>query len=159
MNLDDLQRSLAASLAGRQADPEGCDPRVLDRARAALESKRRRAAGHLLPRLRAALGEAWSHRFHEHARAYNPAGMLHHVDDAWELASAVLRDSDPRIAAAAHDDLLSLRLRWVRDRQADADRICERRGFLLAVTGNPLKLTVRMPGIRGKVFSFRLPFQ
>jgi hypothetical protein len=157
MKLDDLQRNLAASLAGRRTGPEGCDPRVLDRARAALESKRRRAAGHLLPRLRAGLGEDWSRRFHEHAQGYNPAGMLHHVDDAWELASAVRHDSDPRIAAAAHDDLISLRLRWVRDRKADAERIRERRGLLLARARSPRSIVLRFPGIRGKVFFFRLP--
>ena len=157
MNLDELQRNLAASLAGRRGGPEGCDPRALDRARAALESKRRRAAGHLLPRLRTALGEDWSRRFHEHARTYNPAGMLHHVDDAWELASVVSRDSDPQIVAAAQDDLISLRLRWVRDRKADAERIRERRGLLLAVARNPRKLILRLPGIRGRVFYIRLP--
>ena len=157
MNLDDLQRDLAASLAGRRAGPEGCDPRVLDRARAALESKRRRAAGHLLPRLRATLGEEWSRRFHEHARAYNPAGKLHHVDDAWELASAILRDSDLRTAAAAQDDLISLRLRWVRDRKAGADRIRERRGFLLALTRSPRSIVLRLPGAQRKLFFFRLP--
>lgn len=159
MNLDDLQRDLAASLAGRRAGPAGCDPRVLDRARTALESKRRRAAGHLLPHLRTALKEDWSRRFHEHARAYNPAGMLHHVDDAWELASAVRREGDPRTAAAAQDDLISLRLRWVRDRNADAERIRERQGFLVAVAGNPRKLILRLPGVRGKIFSLRFPFQ
>ncbi len=160
MKLDDLQRDLAASLAGRRSGPDGCDPRVLDRARAALESKRRRAAGHLLPNLRAALGENWSRRFHEHARVYNPAGMLHHVDDAWELASAIRREGDPRrIAAAAQDDLISLRLRWVRDRKADAERIRERRGILLAVTRPPRSIVLRLPGVRGKVFSFRFPFQ
>ena len=157
MKLDDLQRDLAASLAGRRAGPEGCDPRVLDRARTALESKRRRAAGPLLPRLRAALGEDWSRRFHEHARAYNPAGMLHHVDDAWELASAIRREGDPRTAAAAQDDLISLRLRWVRDQKADADRIRERRGLLVAVTGSPRILVLRLPGVRGRVLHFRLP--
>lgn len=159
MKLDDLQRDLAASLAGRRDGPEGCDPRTLDRARAALESKRLRAAGHLLPRLRAALGEDWNRRFHEHARAYNPAGMLHHVDDSWELASAVRGEGDPRTAAAAQDDLIFLRLRWVRDRKAVAERIRERRGFLLAVAGNPRKLILRLPGVRGKAFSFRFPFR
>lgn len=157
MKLDDLQRNLVASLAGRRTGPEGCDPQALDRARAALESKRRRAAGHLLPRLRAALGEDWSHCFHEHARAYNPAGMLYHVDDAWELASAVLREGDPRLAAAAHEDLLSLRLRWVRDRRRDAARIRERRGFLVAVTRSPRSIVLRLPGAQRKIFFFRLP--
>jgi hypothetical protein len=157
VTLGDLQRSLAASLAGRQADPEGWAPGALARARAALESKRSRAAGHLLPRLRAALGADWSRRFHEHARAYNPVGMLHHVDDAWELASAVVRKGDPRLAAAAHDDLISLRLRWVRDRKADAERIRERRGFLVAVIQSPRSIVLRLPGAQRKVFSFRLP--
>ena len=158
IKLDDLQRNLAASLAGRRTGPEGCDPRALDRARTALESKRRRAAGHLLPRLRAALGTDWDSRFHEHARAYNPAGMLHHVDDAWELASALLREGDPRLSLAAHDDLISLRLRWVRDGKADADRIRERRGLLVAVTWSPRELVLRWPGVRGRVLHFRLPF-
>jgi hypothetical protein len=157
MNLDDLQRDLAASLAGRRAGPEGCDPRVLDRARTALESKRRRAAGHLLPRLRAALGENWSRRFHEHACAYNPVGMLHHVDDAWELALMILREGDPRLSSAAHDDLIYLRLRWVRDRKADAERIRERRGPLLALIRSPRSILLRLPGAQRKVFFFRLP--
>lgn len=157
MKLDELQRNLAASLTGRRADPEGCDPRALDRARAALESKRRRAAGYLLPLLRAALGEDWSRRFHEHARAYNPAGMLHHVDDAWELASAILREGAPRLSSAAHDDLVSLRLRWVRDGKADAGRIRERRGFLLALTRSPRSIVLRLPGTTGKAFFLRLP--
>ncbi|HEX9940726.1 MAG TPA: hypothetical protein VGG03_01820 [Thermoanaerobaculia bacterium] len=156
MTLDELQRSLAASLAGRQAAPEGCDLRALERARAALEAKRRRAAQHLLPRLRAALGAGWDRRFHEHARAYGPAGRLHHVDDAWELAEAILRERDPQLFPAAHDDLLALRLRWVRDRRADADRIRERRGPLVAITRTvPRRLIVRLAGGQGKVF--RIP--
>ncbi|HEV2845542.1 MAG TPA: hypothetical protein VG477_11895 [Thermoanaerobaculia bacterium] len=86
MALEDLQRNLAASLAGGRRAPDGVDPKALERTRAALESKRRQAARRLLPRLHAALGPDWSRRFHQHAGIYSPAGMRHHVDDAWAFA-------------------------------------------------------------------------
>src|SRR3954454_10187302 len=86
MALADLQRALAAGLTGRGPGPEGMDPEALERARRGLESKRRRAASHLLPQLRGVLGPRWKDRFAEHARRYTPSGLLYHVDDAWELA-------------------------------------------------------------------------
>lgn len=155
MPLADLQRELAASLAaGARNAPEGLDATALARARRALEAKRRRAARHLLPRLCSALGDRWEKRFHAHASRYAPAGLLHHVDDAWELAETIARE-DPTLRSAALDDLLGLRLRWTRDRKADAERIRERRGLLVAIRrGPPRTLLVRLPGIRGRVLSF-----
>jgi hypothetical protein len=159
MALEDLQRRLAASLAGRPEGPEGLDSRALDRARSSLEAKRRRAAGHLLPLLRNALGADWSRRFHEHCRSYNPAGGLHHVDDAWAFAEAVLQESDPGLAPAAHDDLLTLRLRWIRDPAAGAARIRERRMLFVALSRkNPRFLVLRLPGASGRVFRVNLGF-
>jgi hypothetical protein len=157
MGLADLQRSLAAGLAGRGGGPEGLDEGTLDRARRSLESKRRRAAGHLLPRLRAALGTAWAGRFGEHAARYTPTGLLYHVDDAWELAGSLVHDPDPHIAAAARDDRVALRLRWIRRRQTGAGRIQERRGPLVALTRSPTRgIVVRLPGVRGKVWRFEI---
>lgn len=156
MPLADLQRDLAAGLAaGSESGLDGCDPRALDRARRALESKRRQAAGHLLPRLRAALGGAWNERFHEHARCYTPAGLLHHVDDAWELAAFWTRDPDPRLAVPAREDLLALRLRYTRRPGAGAGRIRERRAPLVAIVRR--RLIVRLPGIGARTWLFRLP--
>lgn len=153
MPLDDLQRQLAASLAGRGPAPAGLEEGAVDRARRGLESKRRSAAAHFLPRLRSALGESWATRFREHAARYNPAGLLHHVDDAWELAEAMLLDRDPRVACAAHDDLVILRLRFERDTRAGTERIRERRGPLVALMRTPSRvLVVRMPGADGKVW-------
>ncbi|HEX7180845.1 MAG TPA: hypothetical protein VF756_03320 [Thermoanaerobaculia bacterium] len=157
MQLDEVQRNLAASLTGRTAPVEGLDPEALDRARRGLEVKRRQAAAHLLPRLRGALGTAWPTRFREHAERYTPSGMLHHVDDAWELAETMLRSLDPRIACAAHDDLVSLRLRFTRDRRAGADRIRERRGPFVALMKTPSRLlVVRMPGPEGRVWYLKV---
>ena len=157
MQLDDLQRNLAASLAGLAQNPEGCDERALDQVRRSLEAKRRRAAGHLLPRLHTALGPDWPVRFHQHAAAYSPSGLLYHVDDAWELAERLARDPDPRIAGAAHDDLISLRLRYTRDPRAGAGRIGERRTPLVAVMRTPSRtLVVRMPGPECRVWYLRV---
>ena len=153
ISLGEMQRRLAASLAGNGPAPAGVDEGAVDRARRGLEAKRRRAAAHFLPRLRSALGDAWAARFHEHARRYNPAGMLHHVDDAWELAETLLRHPDPQVACAAHDDLVSLRLRFERDRRAGAERIRERRGPVVALMRTPTRLlVVRMPGPDGRVW-------
>jgi hypothetical protein len=158
MPLADLQRNLAASLAaGSRHAPEGLDAPALGRARRALESKRRQAARHLLPRLHAALGDRWQERFHTHATRYTPAGLLHPVDDAWELAEGIAKE-DPALRNAALDDLLDLRLRWTRDPKADAGRIQERRGLMVATRrGPPRGLVVRLPGIRGRTLSLRLP--
>src|SRR6476469_2382745 len=101
MDLADLQRRLAAGLTGRGPGPEGVDPAALERARLGLESKRRRAAAHLLPRLRAALGVGWKDRFAEHAARYIPSGLLYHVDDAWELAETLARSPDREVVRAA----------------------------------------------------------
>jgi len=129
------------------------DHEVLERARRSLESKRRRAASHLLPRVRAALGAAWKDRFAEHAAGYTPSGLLYHVDDAWELAEILSRAPDRGLAAAARDDLVILRLRWVRRREAGARRIRERRGPLIALLRSPVRrLLIRWPGIHGRVW-------
>jgi hypothetical protein len=151
-SLGDIQRRLAASLTGHGPTPAGIDEGAVERTRRSLEAKRRRATSHLLPRLRSALGDAWAARFHEHAARYNPAGMLHHVDDAWELAEELLRHPDPQVACAAHDDLVALRLRFERDRRAGAERIRERRGPVVALMRTPRLLVVRMPGPDGKVW-------
>lgn len=151
-SLGEMQRLLAASLAGNGPAPAGLDAAAVDRARRGLEAKRRRAAAHLLPRLRSALGESWGARFQEHARRYNPSGMLHHVDDAWELAETLLRHPETPVACAAHDDLVSLRLRFERDEHGGAERIRERRGPLVALMRTPRLLVVRMPGPIGKVW-------
>ena len=157
MSLNDVQRRLAASLAGHGPAPAGIEEGALERTRRGLEAKRRRAAAHLLPRLRSTLGDGWTARFHEHARRYNPSGMLHHVDDAWELAETLLRHPDPQVACAAHDDLVSLRLRFERDTRAGAERIRERRGPIVALMRTPTRLlVVRMPGPDGKVWYLRV---
>lgn len=156
MPLADLQRELAASLAGREA-PGRQDSPALARVRRSLLAKRRQAARHLLPRLHNALGDRWEERFQEHASRYAPTGLLHHVDDAWEMAETISHEA-PALRNAALDDLLALKLRWTRNRKADAGRIQERRGLLIAIRrGPPKRLVVRLPGIRGKTLSLRLP--
>ncbi|MES1241322.1 MAG: hypothetical protein ABUT39_06860 [Acidobacteriota bacterium] len=156
MELVDFQKELAASLAGRQPVPEGVDPEALARARVSLEAKRRRAAGHLLPRLRTTLGPAWAARFQLHAERYIPVGLLHHVDDAWELAEALERESygrDQKLWRAAHDDLVSMRLRHVRDPRQSALRIQERRGPLVAILSTPQRaVVVKLPGTPGRLW-------
>ena len=156
MELAEFQKELAASLAGRQPVPEGVDPEALARARSSLETKRRRAAGHLLPRLRTVLGPSWAARFQEHAERYIPVGMLHHVDDAWELAEAIEREAhgrDPQLWRSAHDDLVSLRLRHVRDPKQSALRIQERRGLLVAFLSTPQRaVVVKLPGAPGRLW-------
>ena len=155
MSLADLQKQLAASLAGRGETPAGLEETAVDRARRSLESKRRRAAAHLLPRLRTALEDAWNPRFHEHAAAYNPTGMLHHVDDAWELAETLRRHPDLQVARAAHDDLLMLKLCYQRDRRSGAERIRERRGLVVGLVWRPTRrIVVRWPGRGGRVWSW-----
>lgn len=158
MALDDLQRKLAASLTGRQPAPEGLDPEAVAWTRDSLESKRRRAACHLLPRLKSALGPSWVARFQEHARTYIPAGMLHHVDDAWAFAESIERTAqDPNVCLAAQDDLVSLRLRYVRDPRQKAFRIRERRGPLLALLHTPQRaMVVKLPGTPGKLWYVRV---
>lgn len=153
--LDDLQRKLAASLTGRQPAPEGLDPEAVAWTRDSLESKRRRAACHLLPRLKSALGPSWVARFQEHAGRYIPAGMLHHVDDAWAFAETM--ESDPALRQPAQDDLVSLRLRFVRDPRQDAHRIRERRGPLLALLHTPQRaMVLKFPGSPGKLWFLRM---
>jgi hypothetical protein len=157
VSLGEVQRRLAASLAGREPAPAGIDEGAVERVRRSLEAKRRRAASHLLPRLRTTLGDLWAARFGDHAARYNPAGMLHHVDDAWELAEALLHHPDPLVACAAHDDLVVLRLRYERDREAGAERIRERRGpFVALMHTRPRLLVVRMPGPEGKVWYLKV---
>lgn len=155
MALADLQRALAAGLTGRGPGPGGMDPAALERARRGLESKRRRAAAHLLPRLRAALGSHWKEYFAGHAARYIPSGLLYHVDDAWELARSAAHN-EREIAAAARDDLAMLRLRWVRRRQGGIERIRERRGMVIALVRSPVRmLLVRLPGREGRVWRMR----
>lgn len=163
MRLADLQKSLAAGLTGLAgiADigpaPEGLAEAAVERTRRALIAKRRQAAAHLLPRLRAALGPAWTERFDRHAEGYAPCGLLHHVDDAWELAEAVTRGPDRHLAVAAHDDLVFLRLRYARARKTGAHRIHERRAPLVALVRIPIRhLVVRLPGAEGRVWTVRV---
>lgn len=157
MQLADLQKSLAARLAGGGPAPEGLAEGAVERTRRALVAKRRQAAAHLLPRLRAALGPAWAERFGLHAAGYTPCGLLHHVDDAWELAETVARAQDRRLATAAHDDLAILRLRYARSRSDGAHRIRERRSPLIALVRTPVRcLVVRLPGAAGRVWSVRI---
>ncbi|MFL6261130.1 MAG: hypothetical protein ACJ76Y_15620 [Thermoanaerobaculia bacterium] len=155
--LADLQRALAAGLTGRGPGPEGMDPEALERARRGLESKRRRAAAHLLPRLRAALGSRWRERFADHAGVYTPAGLLYHVDDAWELARAAAQSDEREVARAARDDLAMMRLRWVRRGQSGIERIRERRGIVIVRVRSPVRLLlIRLPGRDGKVLRIRV---
>jgi hypothetical protein len=129
---------------------------TLDGGQPAPDAKRRRAAGHLLPRLRNALGSSWADRFQEHAARYTPAGMLHPVDDAWAFAERLERAShgrDLRLWRAAHDDLVSLRLCYVRDPRQEALRIRERHGLLLAFLSTPQRAVVlRLPGTPGRLW-------
>ncbi|HEY4561709.1 MAG TPA: hypothetical protein VIJ36_01955 [Thermoanaerobaculia bacterium] len=156
MNLADLQRALAAGLTGRGPGPEGMDPEALERARGGLESKRRRAAAHLLSRLRAALGPHWKEYFAGHAARYIPTGLLYHVDDAWELARTAVSDQKREIAAAARDDLAMLRLRWVRKGRSGIERIQERRGMVIARVRSPVRLVlIRLPGREGRVWRIK----
>ncbi|HEX3532120.1 MAG TPA: hypothetical protein VH988_34100 [Thermoanaerobaculia bacterium] len=160
MQLADLQKSLAAGLAGpTQGDPapEGLAGSAVERTRRALIAKRRQAAAHLLPRLRVALGPAWAERFEEHAEHYAPCGLLYHVDDAWQLAETVTRGLDLHLAIAAHDDLVFMRLRYARTRTSGAHRIQERRAPLVALVRIPIRhLIVRMPGTEGRVWTVRV---
>ena len=158
MALGELQRDLAVRLANRQPAPEGFDSGAFAWAQDSLEAKRRRAAGHLLPRLRNALGTSWVLRFRDHAERYMPAGMLHHVDDAWAFAEAIERGTfDPDLRRAAQDDLVLLRLRYVRDPRQDTHRIRERRGPLLAVLHTPQRaMVVKLPGTPGKLWYVRV---
>jgi hypothetical protein len=157
MALADLQRALAAGLTGRGPGPEGMDPAALERARRGLESKRRRAAAHLLPRLRAALGSGWKEFFAGHAARYTPTGLLYHVDDAWEMARAAGRSGEREIALAARDDLAMMRLRWVRGGQGGIGRIRERRGIVIALVHSPARLLlIRLPWRDGRVLRLRL---
>ena len=159
MNLADLQRALAAGLTGRGPGPEGMDPEALERARRGLEAKRRRAAAHLLPRLRAALGPRWKEYFAAHAARYIPTGLLYHVDDAWELARTAAQKDPREIAAAARDDLAMLRLRWARRDRGGIECIQERRGMMIARVRSPVRLMiVRMPGRVWRVWRLYPPY-
>lgn len=162
MQLAQLQRALAASLAGRGAPPAGCGAAAVERARRALVAKRRRTVRRLLPRTAAALLDGWEECFRRHAGRYAPSGLLQHVDDAWELAvhlAAAARRTGGAFAvsspvgAAAHADLVELRLRYARGRRPGSWRIRERRGPLLAWTPLPRRtLVIRLPGREGQVW-------
>lgn len=123
------------------------------------EVRRRRAATQLLPRLRLRLGTAtWVDLFHKHTAAYTPVGMLQHVDDAWAFAESVERTTqDPDVYLAVQDDLVSLRLRYVRDPKQKAYRIRERRGPLLALLHTPQRAMVfKLPGTPGRLWYVRV---
>jgi hypothetical protein len=82
--------------------------------------------------------------------------MLHHVDDAWELAETLEHHPAPQVAQAAHDDLVMLKLRYQRNPRAGAERIRERRGLLVAVVWTPVRrIVMRLPGRGGRVWSWR----
>jgi hypothetical protein len=88
---------------------------------------------------------------------YTPSGLLYHVDDAWEMAEILVHSQDRGIAVAARDDLVMLRLRWVRRREAGAERIRERRGVLIALVRSPVRVLVfRLPGTQGKIWRMKL---
>lgn len=133
--LAEIQRALAASLARRASCPPQRDVAAVDRAARALEAKRRRAAGHLVPTLREALGPWWRARFHEHAATYTPEGMLYRVDDAWALAERETRSPSPALRRAARRDLAMLRRRYLRSRHRGVDRIRERQSLLDVARG------------------------
>jgi hypothetical protein len=153
MELRDLQRELANELSGASptSPRSGPDPGVLD-------VSRRRAAGHLLPRLKCILGIAWPSRFHQHAERYSPAGSIQQVDDAWEFAETVAREaSDLKLRLAAHDDLAGLRLRYARDPRQETGRIQERRGPVLALLHTPQRaMVVKLPGTPGRLWYVRM---
>lgn len=152
--LGDLQRDLTVESAVHSFDTG-----AFAWAQDALEATRRRAAGHLLPRLRNSLGaKAWVTLFHEHMARYTPAGMLHHVDDAWAFAESSERTIQDRdVCLAVQDDLVSLRLRYVRDPKQKAFRIRERRGPLLAMLHTPQRaMVVKLPGTPGRLWYVRV---
>lgn len=154
MELGGLQRDLS-----RESAVQSFDTGAFAWAQGTLEVKRRRAAAHLLPRLRNSLGvQAWVTLFHEHMARYTPAGMLHHVDDAWAFAESIeCTTQDPDVYLAAQDDLVSLRLRYVRDPRQKAFRIRERRGPLLAMLHTPQRaMVVKLPGTPGKLWYLRV---
>lgn len=154
MELGGLQRDLS-----HQSAVQSFDTGAFAWAQGTLEAKRRRAAGHLLPRLRNSLGaQTWVTLFHEHVARYTPAGMLHHVDDAWAFAESIERTTqDPDVYLAAQDDLVSLRLRYVRDPRQQAFRIRERRGPLLAMLHTPQRaMVVKLPGTPGRLWYLRV---
>jgi hypothetical protein len=158
MDLGDLQRG-SVGLASRQPTPGSFDTGAFAWAQDGLEVRRRRAAGHLLPRLRNSLGaKAWVTLFHEHVARYIPAGMLHHVDDAWAFAESIERTTqEPDVYLAAQDDLVSLRLRYVRDPKQTAFRIRERHGPLLAMLHTPQRaMVVKLPGTPGRLWYLRM---
>lgn len=143
MKLAELQRALLASLTGSDPPPAGCNAQQIARARRGLILKRTRAAEHLLPSLREALGGDWFGTFAAHARNYTAVGMLYHVDDAWMFALVQQRYGFPRIVEAARVDLARLAQRYIRSEKLGAVRIRERRRladvvrhWLGLVTGN-----------------------
>lgn len=153
MELGDLQRGFTPNAV------PSFDTGAFAWAQGAVEAKRRRAAGHLLPRLRSCLGaQAWVTLFHEHVARYAPAGMLDHVDDAWAFAESIERTNlDPDVCRAAQDDVVSLRLRYVRDPKQTAFRIRERRGPLLAMLHTPQRaMVVKLPGTPGKLWYLQM---
>jgi hypothetical protein len=153
MRLEELQRALASSLVTAAPPPEGCDASQVARARRSLQLKRGRAAAHLLPRLRRTLGTTWHDRFSAHAGSYQPAGLLYHVDDAWAFAETLARSGDRATRVAAHDDLLDLKLRYVREGTDGPSKIRGRRAPLLALShSRPRALVVRLPGTSASVW-------
>jgi hypothetical protein len=154
MELGGLQRDLS-----HQSAVQSFDTGMFSWVHGSLETKRRRDAGHFLPRLRNSLGaKTWVDLFHEHAARYTPAGMLQSVDDAWAFAESIERTTqDPDVYLAAQDDLVALRLRYVRDPKQKAFRIRERRGPLLAMLHTPQRaMVVKLPGTPGKLWYLRM---
>jgi hypothetical protein len=147
MTLAELQRSLAASLLRSRPAPAGVQESQVIRARAALLSKRRQAVTALLPTVSRELGRRWASRFRDHARDYSPAGMLYHVDDAWELASRLRDSPEPALRTAARQDLLHLSLRYVRNPRRQAGRVRPRWApFIARDPWRSRALVVRLPG-------------
>ena len=138
--LAELQASLARRLT---ADPSAENDRSIERAARALQHKRMRAVAQLLPHTHAALGSGWHTAFADHAATYQPCGLLYHVDDAWEFATA---QSRTQRGIAAKRDLASLELRYVRSADRGAHRVRERTGVYFRLWLKPLLIGLRLPG-------------
>ena len=143
--LAERQAGLALRLTG---DPAAeADPPFRLAARA-LVQKRMRAVAHLLPRTRREAGPEWAPLFSVHATTYIPCGLLYHVDDAWEFASAQRHSWNRRIRQAARLDLASLNLTFARSATRGARRMRERTGFYVKVSLDPLTVAMRLHGRR-----------
>jgi len=142
----EIQRALAASLAGHAPPPPGFDPDQVAAAARSLGSKRRGAAAHLLADTRRALGKDWRPSFDRHARAYAPAGLLYHVDDAWEFARTMSRNADAVIRQAARADLRRLGRRYRRSARSGPLRVQAR----LTLTGVAARIVASVASLLGR---------